>query len=397
MSLFQQQLDDTKELTASVGVTPEMVAAAPISNSLLGIEKPRHWMEEARERDGGLKFFGKMLLGGFTGMTPFLFPEMLGGRERYKAELDQYNDEVTRANAQARLGGYIDTLQDGIDTPEDVAARVAIMGMPGIETADDMEYVLNGEKVYQPKWQIIDANGYKMRVDANGVAPSEYVLNPNGSRAKGSLSESQSKKYSFFYRGAPRLRQLHEMEDAGFRIDRSKVTQLKAQEATDAQGRAYIPMAAWEAWMAETLTPEEREYITAAQDAGMIALRDESGAAISAQEMVRQLDQTMMFSDFSDTAYRNQREARANKVRGFLGGMPDWVLDEFKEDVEYLKNYDYSVRRAPTPPLASAGNAKLPEMTEDDMGVYANLLQTNSQDAARFLELLRMVSEQEAQ
>lgn len=382
--------DSAENLRQNAGVTKSMVNNSSVSPNLLGIEPPKHWMEQAKERDGGLKFFGKMLLGGFTGMTPFLFPEMIGSKERYKQELTNYNDQVKLAQQQAKLGGYIDTLQDEFEnTPEDVQARVAMMGMPGIETADDMEYVLTGKKNYQPKWQIIDANGYKMRVDANGIAQPEYVTNPDGSRAKGGLTDSQAKKYGFFYRGAPRLRQMHEMEDRGVALDRSTLTQLKAQESTDAQGRSFLSMAGWQEWMDMALTPEEREYITAAMDAGMIALRDESGAAISAAEMVRQLDQTLMFKDYSDSAYRNQREARARKVEAFLGGMPDWVQDEFRKDSDYLKNYDYSRRaQVEEPPVMLGGNGSLPQMTEQEMGVYLYLAKNDPEAAARMLTLV---------
>lgn len=393
MFQFLDEAQKSREMLEGLGVSDSDIRTAR-SNNLLNIEPPKHWMEKAREEDGGLKFFGKMLLGGMTGMTPFLFPEMLGGRERYKAEMEQYNDRMLRAENESRLGGYIETLQDGIDSPEDIAARVAIMGMPGIETADDMEYVLTGQKNYQPKWQIIDANGYKMRVDANGIANPEYVLNPDGSRAKGGLTEAQGKKYGFFYRGAPRLRQMHELEDRGVALSRDTLTQLKAQEATDANGRSYLPMAAWQKWMETALSPEEREYITAAMDAGMIALRDESGAAISAAEMVRQLDQTLMFKDYSDSAYRNQRAARARKVEGFLGGMPDWVLDEFKEDREYLKNYDYSRRpQTAATPATVGGNGKVPEMSEDEMAVYMRLAKSDPEAAARMLVLIGLRNE----
>lgn len=71
-------------------------AQSPAVRGLMDIEKPQHWTEAARERDGSAKFFGKMLLGGMTGMTPFLFPEMFGGKARYAAEMETYTDAQKR-------------------------------------------------------------------------------------------------------------------------------------------------------------------------------------------------------------------------------------------------------------------------------------------------------------
>ena len=54
------------------------------------------WLEDARERDGNAKFFGKMMLGGFTGTMPLLFPEAIGSNARYKQELKQYGEAMDR-------------------------------------------------------------------------------------------------------------------------------------------------------------------------------------------------------------------------------------------------------------------------------------------------------------
>ena len=42
------------------------------------------------ERDGKGKFFGKMLTGGFTGLTPLLFPERIGAKAVYETDLALY-------------------------------------------------------------------------------------------------------------------------------------------------------------------------------------------------------------------------------------------------------------------------------------------------------------------
>ena len=37
-----------------------------------------------------------MMLGGFTGTMPLLFPEAIGGNARYKQELKQYGEAMDR-------------------------------------------------------------------------------------------------------------------------------------------------------------------------------------------------------------------------------------------------------------------------------------------------------------
>ena len=130
-SLLDGQLEEIRKKTAAVGVTPEMASAAPVSGGLLGIEPPKHWTEKAREEDGDLKFFGKMLLGGFTGMTPFLFPEMIGSRERYKSELETY-----QAQQEAAM---MSDMVNGIDFNNLTAGDVALLNEIGMgEQGADM-------------------------------------------------------------------------------------------------------------------------------------------------------------------------------------------------------------------------------------------------------------------
>lgn len=102
-SLFDEELERQREQLAGVGVTPDMVAQAGLLPTAEAA--PKHWLEEARERDGNAKFFGKMLLGGMTGMMPFIFPEAIGGNARFKAELEQYYDAQEQLKALQRLQG----------------------------------------------------------------------------------------------------------------------------------------------------------------------------------------------------------------------------------------------------------------------------------------------------
>ena len=101
MSLFQEELERLRAETSEAGVSPEMVAEAGLSESLLPV--PLSPIEKMMERDGKGKTFGKMLLGGMTGLTPFLMPELIGGRARYKAKLEHYYDQVEQRREAAKL------------------------------------------------------------------------------------------------------------------------------------------------------------------------------------------------------------------------------------------------------------------------------------------------------
>ena len=113
---FEEEARKRREMLKGVEVDDSMVEQAGL---LPVVEPPKHWMEEARERDGSAKFFGKMLLGGFTGMTPFLFPEAIGGNARYKAELEQYQKMQQRIAAQDMAAPAFEAISDK-DTTNDL-------------------------------------------------------------------------------------------------------------------------------------------------------------------------------------------------------------------------------------------------------------------------------------
>lgn len=120
--LFDEELERQRQQLAEAGVTPQMVADAPNvaeAQSLLPV--PLSPIEKMIERDGKAKTFGKMLLGGFTGMTPLLMPELIGGRERYKAELDVYNDQRKRQLTSEQASPHRDALANN-DKSDDFAA-----------------------------------------------------------------------------------------------------------------------------------------------------------------------------------------------------------------------------------------------------------------------------------
>jgi len=97
---FEREAEVTRGLLSlpEIGVKQRDYDAveSQAARGLMNVEPPKHWTESARERDGNMKFFGKMLLGGMTGTTPFLFPEMFGGKARYAAEMESYTEAQER-------------------------------------------------------------------------------------------------------------------------------------------------------------------------------------------------------------------------------------------------------------------------------------------------------------
>lgn len=147
MSLLEEQLEEIRKRTAAAGVTPEMAQVAatqpePVAqDSLLPV--PQSPIEKMMERDGKLKTMGKMLLGGFTGMTPFLMPELIGGKARYQQELKDYAAQQERQRLQDQRAGWVTTLTDGVDDPDDPIARMEAIasGM----SPDDLRYITGTE------------------------------------------------------------------------------------------------------------------------------------------------------------------------------------------------------------------------------------------------------------
>ena len=83
----------------------------------------------------------------------------------------------------------------------------------------------------------------------------------------------------------------------------------------------------------------------------MVVLRDESGAAISAGEILRQMNQYIMFDDLNEDTMVEQRLARSRKAKSLMTGQPDYIKKDRSDNLGYLENFDgrlkpYSV---PTP------------------------------------------------
>lgn len=96
--------------------TPVQAATDTLTTTGL-LPMPVSPMEKAIQEQGKAKVMGKMLLGGFTGMTPLLLPEIYQGNTRYKEQLKAYNEQQTRIATQEASSPYYDALNN--DTTDD--------------------------------------------------------------------------------------------------------------------------------------------------------------------------------------------------------------------------------------------------------------------------------------
>jgi len=88
-------------------------------------------LEKMIEEQGKAKVFGKMLLGGMTGMQPLLMPEMFSGRAMYKAEVEDYWKQVEEQREIAARKGYADVLANPDASATDRAVGAVMAGGVG--------------------------------------------------------------------------------------------------------------------------------------------------------------------------------------------------------------------------------------------------------------------------
>ena len=159
MSLLEEQLEEIRKKTAAAGMTPEMaqVAAAHPAPQQSLLPVPMSPIEKMMERDGKGKTMAKMLIGGFTGLTPFLMPELIGGRARYASELAAYQDALAEQQGRSRHQAGLDLLMNGVDDPEDAFQRLTLAKEFGI---DELQYALGGGVVaHEPDYEKVEING----------------------------------------------------------------------------------------------------------------------------------------------------------------------------------------------------------------------------------------------
>lgn len=326
--LFDDELERQRKQLEGVGVNQAMVDAAgllPVAG-----EPPKHWLEQARERDGNAKFFGKMLLGGFTGTMPFIFPEGIGGNARYKAELEKHYDAREELQRQQDLLADISGLGDGIEDPEDALRRARLLGTDGLGTIEKLEYALSGEVPGEkPKYETKFSNGQLVRYDVNNPSDVMVMKDPNGNPIAEKADGDIRKTAGWFRRAVPALENMHKLEDRGVTLSRDAL--LLVQQAQDADG--FFDMKIYNDLLNKlNLSQDEKQYLRNAQDLAMIQLRKESGAAIGVQEMFNELNQNVMLSDMSDEGYEYQRISRGNKYRQLSAEMPAGLTTKFANE-----------------------------------------------------------------
>ena len=190
----------------------EEKAKAQAAQGLLQLpEMPKHWLEEARERDGNAKFFGKMMLGGFTGTMPLLFPEAIGGNARYNQELKQYSAAMDRiALGDAAQGSFAalsnDTTEDDLENIRKLAMLYPDIYGPVLRQleqnrlAPDPAVYTEGKFQWDPNYKNEDGSTgryflgrqandgtYKKEYQAQGFVPKSFL--PSAEYIEGQISD----------------------------------------------------------------------------------------------------------------------------------------------------------------------------------------------------------------
>jgi len=137
--------------------------------------------EKFVQENGKAKAFGKMLLGGYTGMGPLITPELYRGHGVYKEELKAYNAQQTRQGISQMAQPYRDMLGNK-DKSDDLGAleELAVL-YPNIYGSVLREYQTNNlvEKpatYTEGKWQ------YDPNYDnGQGTENGRYYLERQGS------------------------------------------------------------------------------------------------------------------------------------------------------------------------------------------------------------------------
>lgn len=352
-------------------------------------------VQQIMQEEGKGKFAGKMLLNMLSGglLSPVLFDGLGEKQQKYATDKASYDAQQKQLDLQAAFEPHLANLADGVDGPEDAVSRAILTSSLG--SIDKVEYAMTGNKPgLKPEYVTVNNNGQKYMVDKNNPnAPGIPLTTPDGQPIREALPQWQVDNIGAFDRMAPRLQELDEMERNGMRLNRETMTALRKYESEDASGR-FLTAFGWQKFLENELTPAERQYILAAEDAGMITLRDESGAAISASEILRQMNQYIMFSEYDDKTLKNQREARNRKAQTLMTGVPDYIKADRQADLDYVTNFDGTIQPAPAPAdvANSGGNDKLPPMTSAQMATYLRLLETNPDQAGRMIELIEKIA-----
>lgn len=329
---------------------------------LLGLDAPvdpgSNFREYMSKQDGAKGFFGaalnpllsKMIFSDDYDQFASDKASYAGRKAQFDMLSDVMKDQLTQDFTDVRVNNAIAGLNDGEETPEDAYHRAYLTKHLG--DIGKVGYALTGDTPgVKPEYVQTTNNGQVYMIDKNNpTAPGIPLTTPDGQPIRGKLDQWQVDNIGAFDRMAPRLQELDEMEQNGVAIPRSTMSMLRNYETRDAEGRNILSTLGWQNWVEENLTPEQRQYILAAEDAGMVVLRDESGAAISSNEILRQLNQYIMFDDLDDDTFTAQRNARNRKAKSLLTGAPDYIKEQEGRAQNLQWVNDFSGERRPPPP-----------------------------------------------
>lgn len=169
VSIFDEELERQRQQLEAVGVTPQMTQIAAATPDMISednlLQAPKTPMEEMMERDGKGKTIGKMLLGGFTGLTPLLFPGMASAKERYKQDYEAYTDQQKQLRMQEQAKVYQGMLYDDDPSNDIKALQMGAIMQP---------------EIYGPVLR--DNMQNQFNPDPETFTEGEYQLNPQTGR-----------------------------------------------------------------------------------------------------------------------------------------------------------------------------------------------------------------------
>lgn len=132
--------------------------------------------EKFVQENGKAKAFGKMLLGGYTGLGPFITPELYSGRAVYKDQVKAYTDQQARLETSQSAQPYRDMLRnpdksDDLQALEELAILQPDIYGPVLRDYQTNNLVQTPATYTEGKWQ------YDPNYDnGQGVDPGRYYL-----------------------------------------------------------------------------------------------------------------------------------------------------------------------------------------------------------------------------
>ena len=279
-----------------------------------------------------MRLLGTGLSGGLLGGQ--LIPELQKENQlKYASDLAAYGTDKVAYDKQQRDKAMLAGVMDGTEDGDDPFRRLSLSEGYGI---DNLDYALGGGVVpVEEDWVKTEIDGQFFYTDNNNPTAAPIpIQHEDGTYAYADLTDAQAKNANYFERGMPRVMQMHALEDAGVTLPRAV---LNAVARAENQKTGFVDGAIFDKILnSMALSPEQREYLDAAKDFSMINLRKDSGAAISASEMIKELQNTVMLDDMRPEHYLENRAARVRRATGLIAGMPRRMQVKYKDKLAEL-------------------------------------------------------------